>query len=149
MHNHFMEEFPMTSMKTLLLGAVMTGALFAPAMVRAEEHATTTTTTEKTTTTEQPTAATVKKDGEYAERGAKAFAESDKDNSNSISEEEFLARHKDKFKEIDTNKDGSISREEFAAHGETMKSKFKERREHMKEKAGEAMERKADEKPAE
>lgn len=134
----------MTSMKTFLLGAVMTGALFAPAMVRAEDAVKTTTekATEQVVKTEDTVKKEVKKfEGKFKERGEKMFGEFDKDQNDAISEEEFLNRHKEKFNEIDTNKDGSISREEFTAHGESMKGKFKERREHM--------EKKVDDKPAE
>lgn len=131
----------MTSMKTFLLGAVMTGALFAPAMVRAEDTA-----VDKVAEQAVKAEDTIKKEmkkaeGKIVERGEKAFAESDKDNNGTINEEEFLARHREKFKEIDANKDGNISKEEFAAYGESMKSKFKDRREHMQKKM--------DDKPAE
>jgi Ca2+-binding EF-hand superfamily protein len=137
----------MTSIKTFLLGAVMTGALFAPAIAHAENAAATATIQATDAVKAETTikAETPKVERKFSDRGEKAFEESDKDKNGTISEEEFLARHKEKFKQIDTNSDGSLSKEEFAAHGEAMKVKFKERREQGPDKS----QAKPAEKPAE
>ena len=123
--------------KTILMAAVLSGAMFAPVAVRAEGAAAPA--TEKAT--ERP--------GKFAEHGAKMFDETDSNKDGAVNLEEFLARPTEKFterfKEIDKDGNGSLSKEEFAAHGEGMREKMKGHREKMKEKAGE----KAPAKPAE
>ncbi|MGZ9109038.1 MAG: EF-hand domain-containing protein [Micavibrio sp.] len=108
----------MTSVKTLLLGAFLTGALIAPALA-------------------QETDAAPAMDGKpphEMKMPGKAFEESDADKDGALDVEEFLARHREKFKEIDTSGDGKISAEEFKTHTDAMREKYKGRREKMIEK---------------
>ena len=119
------------TMKTLLLGAVMTGALMVPALAMANDaaapaaEAKTETHAEAAKAEPAKTEATKEAPKEAAAapaaNGAKAFSSFDADNNGAISEEEFLNHRKDmkiagkftpeqiaerkkaRFKEIDTN----------------------------------------------
>lgn len=110
----------MLPIRTMLLGAFLTGALIAPALA-------------------QETDAAPAMDGKpqhEMKMPGKAFEESDANKDGTLDMEEFLARHREKFKEIDTSADGKISADEFKAHAGTMREKYKERREKMIEKMG-------------
>lgn len=122
----------MNSIKTMLLGAFLTGALIAPALAQ------------------EPEAAPA--DGKGPHMMSKAFDEADTNKDGALDVEEFLIRHREKFKEIDADSDGKISAEEFKNHAGAMREKYKERREKMGERAGNGAEpaepAATDEKPA-
>lgn len=103
----------MTSFKTFLLSAVMSGALIAPAVAMAQEPA-----------APPPPAEKAAPKGET--RAAQAFAEADANKDGALDVEEFLARHREKFKEIDTSGDGKITADEMKVHGDKMREKMKE-----------------------
>ena len=123
----------MNSIKTMLLGAFLTGALIAPAMAQ------------------EPEAAPA--DGKGQPMMSKAFDEADANKDGALDVEEFLIRHREKFKEIDADGNGKLSAEEFKSHAEVMREKYKERREKMGHRDGNGAEpaepAATDEKPAE
>lgn len=117
----------MISIKTLMLGAAMTG-MMAAALAVPSAIAQNAATTAAATTADKPA---FKRDG-----GAKMFESFDTNKDGGIDLDEFLARHKGKFKEIDTNNDEKISAEELAAHGDKKRAKMKEFHEKRSGKSG-------------
>lgn len=107
----------MISMKTMMLGAFLAGALIVPGLAQAEGAA--------------PGGHESMKMKHDMKVPGKAFEEADTNKDGALDLEEFLARHREKFKEIDTNADGKLSSDEFKAHGEAMREKYKARKEKM------------------
>lgn len=142
------------TMKTLLLGAAITGALIVPALAMAADTAPVAAKTEVAKEAAPAVIAAAPALAGTEGKAEKAFASFDADKNGSISEDEFLNHKKEmksekltpeqitekkkaRFKEVDANGDGKIDDAEFKAFGEKMKAK---RAEMMEKKADAAKE---------
>lgn len=65
-------------------------------------------------------------------RGEKMFEQKDTNKDGVISEAEFMDGAKKRFAEVDADHDGKITKEEAKAHHESMREKWKEKREAFK-----------------
>lgn len=66
--------------------------------------------------------------GKHHGEPGKFFEKMDADKDGSVTEAEFLDRHKKKFAEIDADKNGKVTKEELEARHAEMKKKYGERK---------------------
>ena len=71
-------------------------------------------------------------------KGGKMMERIDTDGDGKISKAEFMAKHEEKFTQMDKNSDGFLTPEEIKEAHESMKEKWKERKEMRKEKMKDA-----------
>lgn len=65
-------------------------------------------------------------------RGEKMFEQKDTNKDGVISESEFMDGAKKRFSEVDGDHDGKITKDEAKTHHESMRAKWKEKREAFK-----------------
>jgi len=73
-------------------------------------------------------------DSAYKSGKGGLFAKHDLNSDGVVTEDEYVSHARGKFSEMDANKDGKLTQEEGKAARESMRAKWKERREEMKEK---------------